>query len=100
MMYENAQLHSILAMVLLSGIVWILIVYIRYILRKQRLLKKMNEVRRVPSDALAIMVGLTIRMPVSADRVDMDKDCSAQGRPEPPCGNRSETMENQLLNYV
>ena len=55
----------------------------------------MNEVRRVPSDALAIMVGLTILMPVSAD-----KDCSAQSRLEPSSGNRSETMENQLLNYV
>lgn len=56
----------------------------------------MNEVRRVPSDALAIMVGLTILMPVSTDR--MAKDSPTQGRPEPPGG--SETMENQLLNYV
>ena len=87
-------------MVLLSGIVWILIVYIRYVLRKQRLLKKMNEVRRVPSDALAIIVGLTIRMSVSADRMDMAKDSPTQGCPEPPGGSRSETMENQLLNYV
>ena len=86
-------------MVLISGIVWILILYIQYILRKQKLLKKMNEVRRVPSDAVAI-IGLTILMPVSTDRLDMPKDSPRQCRPEPPSGNRRETMENQLLNYV
>ena len=86
-------------MVLISGIVWILILYIQYILRKQKLLKKMNEVRRVPSDAVAI-IGLTILMPVSTDRLDMPKDSPGQCRPEPPTGNRRETMESQLLNYV
>ena len=86
-------------MVLISGIIWILIVYIQYVLRKQKLLKKMNEVRRVPSDALAI-IGLTILMPVSTDRLDMPTDSPSQCRAEPPSGNRRETMENQLLNYV
>lgn len=86
-------------MVLISGIVWILIIYIRYVLRKQKLLKKMNEVRRVPSDALAI-IGLTILMPVSTDRMDMRKDSPNKCCPEPPSGSRMETMENQLLNYV
>ena len=87
-------------MVLISGMVWIMTVYIRYITRKQKILQKMNEVRRVPSDALAF-IGLTILTPFTVESKSTPKNTSEKCCRAPTCGRSyGETMEIQLLNYV
>ena len=95
-------------MVLISGLVWIITVYIRYVIRKQKILQKMNQVRRVPSDALAL-IGLTILTPFTVQSRSNDdstlstipKNISEKCCRAPTCGqNYRETMEIQLLNYV
>ena len=87
-------------MVLISGMIWIMTVYIRYIIRKQKILQKMNEVRRVPSDALAF-IGLTILTPFTDSTRGTNPKNISEKCWAPTCGrNNRETMEIQLLNYV
>ena len=83
-------------MVMLFGISWIIVIYFRYVIRKQKLLQKINEVRRVPSDALAI-IGLTVLMPIAPESKDYPYQINGTGTAR---NNRGETMENRLLNYV
>ena len=83
-------------MVMLFGISWIIVIYFRYVMRKQKLLQKINEVRRVPSDALAI-IGLTVLMPITPESKLKDYPYQINGTAR---NNRGETMENRLLNYV
>ena len=59
------------ALVLITGIVWALVLYLRYFIRRKKLLKKMNEIRRGPSHTLAMM-GLSIIMPFAPGKLLLD----------------------------
>ena len=85
-------------MVMLFGILWILVIYFRYVIRKQKLQQKINEVRRVPSDALAI-IGVTVLMPITPES-KRKENLYHINRTGTVRSNRAETMENRLLNYV
>ena len=64
-------LISFSALVLITGIVWALVLYLRYFFRRKKLLKKMNEIRRGPSHTLAMM-GLSIIMPFAPGKLLLD----------------------------
>ena len=67
----DSNLNIILALVLITGIVWALVLYLRYFFRRKKLLKKMNEIRRGPSHTLAMM-GLSIIMPFAPGKILLD----------------------------
>ena len=61
--YLMARSKCILsALVLITGIVWALVLYLKYFYRRKKMIEKMDEIRRGPSHTLAMM-GLSIIMP-------------------------------------
>ena len=54
--------HLFSALVLITGMVWTLVLYLKYFYRRKKMIEKMDEIRRGPSHTLAMM-GLSIIMP-------------------------------------
>ena len=52
----------LLALVLITGMVWALVLYLKYFYQRKKMIEKMDEIRRGPSHTLAMM-GLSIIMP-------------------------------------
>ena len=58
------------ALVLITGMVWALMLYLKYFYRRKKMIEKMDEIRRGPSHTLAMM-GLSIIMPFAPGKFSM-----------------------------
>ena len=55
---------SILACILILAMIWVCIIYIKYAIRRDRVLKKIEEIQKGPSETLALL-GLTMMVPIA-----------------------------------
>lgn len=55
---------SISACILILAMIWVCIIYIKYAIRRDRVLKKIDEIQKGPSETLALL-GLTMMVPIA-----------------------------------
>ena len=52
------------ACILILAMIWVCIIYIKYAIRRDRVLKKIEEIQKGPSETLALL-GLTMMVPIA-----------------------------------